>query len=215
MKSSAIYQNAYNVSMCDIQVYTIINDILQSCTYIISKTGEDGVFLVDCGAPEPIISYLENNDKHIKGVFLTHAHYDHIYGLIEIMKKYPNLDIFASEKTFLGLEDSDLNMSYLYTDDDFIVRISKKHSNILNDKTKTIILNEVVECIATPGHDVDCMSYVIGNSLFTGDSYNPNSPVFTKWRNSDVDLALRNETMLAKLAEVNGLNVYPGHNIES
>lgn len=215
MRSSAIYLSVSSDSMFNMEVYIIINEILQSCTYILSKDGEAGVYLVDCGTPASILSYLEKKEKYVKGVFLTHAHYDHIYGLNDLIERYPDLDVYASEKTFVGLGDSDLNMSYLYTDDDFEVRIRKEHSVIVRDKTQTTILGETVECIATPGHDVDCMSYVVGESLFTGDSFNPNSPVFTKWRNSDADLAIKNEAMLSHLIAEKGLSVYPGHNIEA
>lgn len=201
--------------MCKMEVITIVNDILQSCTYILSKDGEGGVFLVDCGNPAPIFSYLEQNDKYVKGVFLTHAHFDHIYGLNDIIERFLDLDVYASEKTFVGLENSDLNMSYLYTDDDFEVRVSKNHSFIVSDKTQTTIFGETVDCIATPGHDVDCMSYLIGDSLFTGDSYNPNSPVFTKWRNSNEELAIKNEALLRQMIKEKCLKVYPGHLIEA
>ena len=201
--------------MFKMEVYIIENDILQSRTYILTKDGEVGVYLVDCGNSASIISYLEKKEKYVKGVFLTHAHYDHIYGLNDIIERYPDLDVYASEKTFVGLEDSDLNMSYLYTDEDFEVKVSKDHSFFVSDKSQTIIFGETVDCIATPGHDVDCMSYMIGNLLFTGDSFNPNSPVFTKWRNSNVNLALENEAKLHQLIINKGLSVYPGHNIEA
>lgn len=201
--------------MCKTEVHTIVNEILQSCTYILTRKGEDRAYLIDCGDPSPIISYLEINNKSLKGVFLTHSHYDHIYGLNEIIEKYPDLDVYASENTFLGLADSDLNMSYLYTDEDFVVRVSKEHSFVVDEEINIVILGESVKCMATPGHDVDCMSYLIGNMLFTGDSYNPNSPVYTKWRNSDVDLALRNEAMLSQIVAEKRLIVYPGHSIEA
>lgn len=201
--------------MCNIEVHTIVNEILQSCTYILSKEGDADAYLIDCGDPTPIITLLEQNKKIVKGVFLTHAHYDHIYGLNDIIERYPDLDVYASERTFVGIEDSDLNMSYLYTDDDFEVRVSKEHSIIVRDKTQTTAFGEIVECIATPGHDVDCISYQIANMLFTGDSYNPYSPVFTKWRNSDVGLALRNEAMLSQIVVEKSLIVYPGHSIEA
>ena len=200
--------------MCKIEVHTIVNEILQSCTYILTKEGEEGAYIIDCGDSAPILSYLEHNNKSLKGVFLTHSHYDHIYGLNEIIEKYPDLDVCASEKSFLGLGDPDLNMSYLYTDEDFVVKFSKEHSFVVGEKKNIDILGETMSCMATPGHDVDCVSYQIDNMLFTGDSYNPNLPVFTKWRNSDADLAIKNEAMLSRLIVEKALSVYPGHSIK-
>ena len=201
--------------MFKMKVTTIVNEILRSCTYILSKDGDAGVYLVDCGDSAPIISYLEKNGKYVKGIFLTHAHFDHIYGLNGIIEKNPEVVVYASEKTFLGLANSDLNMSYLYTDDDYEVRVDSVHSVVVKDKTQTTIFRETVKCLSTPGHDVDCMSYLIGDSLFTGDSYNPNSPVFTKWRNSNAELAIKNETLLRQTIKEKCLKVYPGHLIDS
>ena len=208
------FQNAFNVFMCNIQVYTIVNDILQSCTYILTKQDERGAYLVDCGDIEPIISFIEENNLHLEGLLLTHCHYDHIYGLKDLLLKYPNIKVYASEKTFRGLTDDDLSMSYLYTDEEFSIHLSAEEMIVIEDKNSLIMWGNQINCFPTPGHDVDCMTYVIGDAIFTGDSYNPNSPVFTKWRNSNVDMAIKNEKLLKEMIDVKHLVVYPGHRID-
>lgn len=64
--------------MPNIQVNTIVNNILLSYTYILSKEGETGIFLVDCGDAQPISDYMDTHHKEIKGILLTHCHYNHI-----------------------------------------------------------------------------------------------------------------------------------------
>ena len=214
MRLSAVSQNAYNVFMCEIKVYSIVNDILQSCTYILTKQDERGAYLIDCGDIEPIISFIEANNLLLEGVLLTHCHYDHIYGLKDLLLKYHNIKVYASEKTFLGLTDDDLSMSYLYTDEDYTVQLSSDQKIVIGEKYNPIILGEQIKCLSTPGHDVDCMTYIIGNAIFTGDSYNPKSPVFTKWRNSDADEAIRSELLLKDMIINEHLVVYPGHRID-
>lgn len=200
--------------MCDIEVSTIVNDILQSCTYILSRENRNGVYIVDCGNAEPIIEFVENNNKIIEGIILTHSHYDHIYGLNALLEKAPNLVVIAGRQTFDGLEDVDVNMSYLYIDDDFLVRLNDNQRIIVEDGSVHDILGSNLECMATPGHTPDCMSFIIGESIFTGDSYNPASPVFTKWRNSDVQLALTNENKIREIINRRGLKVFPGHKMD-
>ena len=208
------FQNAYNVFMCEIQVYTIINAILQSCTYILTKQNERGAYLVDCGDVEQIISFIEEYNLLLEGVLLTHCHYDHIYGLKDLLLKYPNIKVYASEDTFMGLEDDDLSMSYLYSDDEYSVELNEDQRVIVRKNICINLLNEMVECIPTPGHDVDCMTFIVGNAIFTGDSYNPKSPVFTKWRNSDAAEAIRNEKLLEEMIYSKHLIPYPGHRID-
>ena len=209
-----MFQNEYSVFMYKIKVFTVVNDILQSCSYILTTSNEKGAYIVDCGNVEPLLSYLEKNNLNLDGVLLTHCHYDHIYGLKDLMFEYPNLKVYASSKTFQGINDEDSSMSYLYVDEDYYVNIPEEQKIVIEGCTKLNIFGEKLKCILTPGHDIDCVSYVIGNLIFTGDSYNPQAPVFTKWHNSNVGLALQSENILRNLITTNNLQVFPGHKID-
>lgn len=74
-----------------------------NCTYI---GAEDGAILVDVGVSARRITNAlteRNLDiTRVKGVFITHAHHDHISGLLTFTKQN-NIPIFASEKTFAEL----------------------------------------------------------------------------------------------------------------
>ena len=214
MKSFVVFQNEFNVFMSNIQVTAIVNEILQSCTYILSKNEESKVYLVDCGDTVPIFSFLSKNNKTLDGVILTHAHYDHVYGLNDLLKLNPNLKVFAGIKTFEGIMNEDDNMSYLYTDEDFLLDLNEEQKICVDDSVLLTIWNERLEIIPTPGHAPDCITYIVGRNIFTGDSYNPNSPVFTKWRNSNIEEALENEMKINAIIKSRGLTVFPGHLID-
>lgn len=199
--------------MCDMTVHKIINSILQSCTYILSKEDSDKVCLIDCGDIEPILTYLKENNKAVASVFLTHAHYDHVFGLKDLLSRYPDIKVFGKKETLEGLNDEDFTLSYLY-DEDFMLALSDNQKEPLEDKQPINVLGEDGYCLATPGHDIDCVSYVVDNMIFTGDSYNPNSGVFMKWTRSDASLALQNENRIKHLIHDNNLVVYPGHQID-
>ena len=194
-------------------VHKIINSILQSCTYILSKEGSDKVCLIDCGDIDPIFAYLKEIGKTVDSVYLTHAHYDHVFGLKELLSRYPDIKVLGNKETLEGLKDEYFTLSYLY-DEDFMLALSDDQKQPLEDNQPINVFGEGGYCIATPGHDVDCMTYVIGNMIFTGDSYNPNSEVFTKWTRSDVSLALQSENRIKNLIHENNLVVYPGHQID-
>lgn len=199
--------------MCDMTVHRMINSILQSCTYILSNESSDKVCLIDCGDVEPILAYLKKTGKTIASVYLTHAHYDHVFGLKDLISRYPAIKVLGNKETLEGLKDEDFTLSYLY-EEDFMLALSDDQKKLLVDKQPIEVLGREGYCIATPGHDVDCMTYVIGNMIFTGDSYNPNSEVFTKWTRSDVFLALQNENRIKNLIQGKNLEVYPGHQID-
>lgn len=73
----------------------------------------------------PNIDYLKGKEKNIKGVIITHAHYDHIGGIPHMMKKIGNPPIFSSdlsiamiEKRQLDFKDAPkLNSQIINTDD--------------------------------------------------------------------------------------------------
>lgn len=69
------------------QVTKIVNDIFKSNTYILEDDSSASVWLVDCGDTDNMIPLLHS--KQIDGVLLTHAHFDHIYGLNKLLTIYP------------------------------------------------------------------------------------------------------------------------------
>ena len=183
------------------EVTIIQNKLLQSATYLL-----DGYF-VDCGDSEKIIEALDG--KELKGIFLTHCHQDHIYGIKKVLKQYPHAKVYCSQKTFEGLHDDTLNLSF----------IIPEHSFCFTQDENVVILEECihsidgmnVEVISTPGHSEDCLSYIIEDNIFTGDSYIPYAKVFTKWPTSNKVLALENEAKLKELSHARNLKIYPGH----
>lgn len=179
----------------------IQNELLQSATYFFEG------YLIDCGDSDKILDVLEG--KELKGIFLTHCHQDHIYGVEKVLARYPHAKVYCSQKTFEGLTKDELNLSYIMPDYSF--RFDKDSNVVVLDGGIHNIDNMKVEVISTPGHSEDCLSYIIENNIFTGDSYIPFAKVFTKWPTSNKALALENEAKLKEIAETRNLIVRPGH----
>ena len=179
----------------------IQNEHLQSATYYFYG------YLVDCGDSEKILDVLEG--KELKGIFLTHCHQDHIYGIEKVLAHYPLAKVYCSQKTFEGLKDDNLNLSYIMPEHSFC--FDKDDNVVVLDDGTHFIDNLRVEVFSTPGHSEDCLSFIIEDCIFTGDSYIPFAKVFTKWPTSNKPLALENEAKLKELAETRNLKVFAGH----
>lgn len=183
------------------RVIAIKNELLQSATYLM------GDYLVDCGDSNKILEALEG--RELKGIFLTHCHQDHVYGIEKVLEKFPNAKVYCSQKTFEGLNDPLLNLSYIMPDYDFTfshddnVVILQEGINKIDDLT--------VEVLSTTGHSEDCISLIIEDNIFTGDAHIPLAKVFTKWPTSDKIHALESEQKLLKLISELNLKVRPGH----
>lgn len=191
--------------------YRIINSIFGSCTYIVHD--DKDAIIVDCGDIEPILSYITKKQLSLKAVCITHSHYDHIYGLNRLIEVFPSVKILLSSDSLKGLSDSSLNLSAFHGDD-FIVK--EGNFEVLADSDEaTIILSRpiAVRYISTPGHTAGSVTYIIGEYIFTGDSYIPGTNVFTKL-NGDRVQAKDSENNILQLINKHDYIICCGHYID-
>ena len=97
------------------EIRQIVNSVFNSNSFILSEAGSLNVFLIDIGDFNPIISQLKE-DAMIKGVFLTHTHYDHIYGIRELVKAYPDCIVYTSSFGQEALASNKKNFSRYHND---------------------------------------------------------------------------------------------------
>ena len=194
-----------------IEIHDITNSIFSSKTYILSKKGEDKAWLVDIGDIEPVISYLDERLLYVEGVFLTHAHFDHIYGIESLIKLFPECKVYCTEYAKEALASDKLNLSkYNGTP------IKYSGDNVVNvhDGEKFFLFEDEpqMEFFKTPGHNPGCLTMVLGDVVFTGDAYIPGIGVNTIPPKADKELAKVSLERILKLAE--GKTVLFGHQIE-
>lgn len=187
------------------QAESIVNSIMSSVTYILSEDGYDYVWLVDCGDASKIVEVIGN--KRIAGVLLTHAHYDHIYGLPTILDIYPTCVVYTNAAGVEGLGSSRKNFS-LYHDDSIEVSQLRTRTVIEGD-TISLFNGKYARVFETPGHNPSCVCFVIGNLVFTGDAYIPNEPVVTKLPGGNEQLAEVSKKRIISMTK--GLELCPGH----
>ena len=187
------------------EVVVIRNLLLQSCSYLVKYKSKN--ILIDCG--DSCEKYIRENNIQLECILLTHCHQDHICGLHELLNSQPKVKIYCSQLTFLGLQDEDMNLSYIIPEYSCIFDYGE---NILILKEgKQYIEGVEMHILATPGHSDDCLAFIIGKNIFTGDSYIPFAKVFSKWPRSNSFLAKQNEKKLIQLVEENKFIIYPGH----
>jgi hydroxyacylglutathione hydrolase len=187
----------------------IVNTVFSSNTYILSNETDQNCWLVDCGDVDPIINWIQKYKKKLAGIFLTHTHFDHIYGLNQIVEVFPECRIYTSINGEKGLFSEKLNFSR-YNGTNFVF----KHQNVVilhdNDNIK-ILSDTTLSVIYTPGHDWSCITYNSGNNLFTGDSYLPDYKVITNFPKSDKSLAKQSLNKIYDMISLGVKEVFPGH----
>lgn len=161
------------------QIVRHINSFHASNSYLLVHEQEAGVWVIDPGDSEFILDWLKHNTRHIRGILVTHSHYDHIYGICSLIEVYPEVQIFASADCIEGMQSAKRNLSeylempYVVKDVSFEVVADQERIRLWNDTEMVIHY--------TPGHNTESVSFQIENHLFTGDALLPGVKVYTKF----------------------------------
>lgn len=171
--------------MTQISCKRIENSVFGSNTYILEKKNYS--WLIDCGDVERILEYLKERKSKLEGIFITHSHFDHIYGINSILKNIPNVKVYLSSNGGIEIISNEKKNGSKYAE----IPIEVKDANFIELKDGDLIDldGEKVQVIETPGHSSDSISFLIDNYIFTGDAYIPNIKVVTKLKGGNVELA--------------------------
>ena len=185
------------------KIRQVVNSIFNSCTYVLSKDGHS--WLVDCGDVECFLPFVKG---HLDGVMLTHSHFDHIYGLNRVLELFPSIPVYTNQAGLDGLQSDKLNFSRYHVTP--FVLDAVDNVKIVQDG-EHIPLFDGVEATAfyTPGHSPCCVTWMVEDALFTGDSFIPGVKTVTNFPHSDKMMAAKSEVFIRDLATNH--QVYPGH----
>jgi len=193
-----------------IMIEEIVNSIFTSKTYILTKEGVDKAWLVDIGDVEPVLSFLKKIHLSVAGVFITHGHFDHIYGLPSLVNHYPECKIYTTEFGMSSLASDKLNMSRYHENP-----IAYEGNNVVvvheGDELKLFDDEPSMQFYETPGHNPGCLTMVMGNMLFTGDAYIPGVGANTQLPHANKEQAKLSMERILKLST--GKTIYSGHQV--
>lgn len=191
-----------------LEVKQFVNESLTSNAYVVRLKHSLECVLVDIGEYVQLKKYISLQGLIVKGLFLTHSHYDHILGIREFIREFPDAIIFAHDDTIKSLANSKLNLSF-YREEPIEVDIPVENQIKIAHENLDIASLKVIS-LHTPGHNSGSLSFVIGNFLFTGDSLIPGHRIVTKLKGGNKEQAQRSlKRLIDSLENVNYLA--PGH----
>ncbi len=194
--------------MSDFRIKTYpVGQIGTNC-YILYRESLQEAIIVDPGAQG---GYLVEKCKELgvtpKAIFLTHGHFDHILGVDEVKRWYPDIKIYAGEHEKMTLMDPSINLTggfggaYTLLPDVF-----------LKDGESINLSGITFQVIHTPGHTRGSICFFIADEevLISGDTLFLESLGRTDFPMGDQSLIIKSiREKLFVLPE--DTLVYPGH----
>jgi len=171
------------------RIFRNVNSVLASNTYILSEDFESMVYVVDPGDVMPIFDWLNNFGKCIGGIILTHSHYDHIYGINELLQSFPKCKLFIEKKMHQGLSSDKLNTSFYHEKPYVINNEFKKNIIEVKEFNRYFLWKNVYFSIMyTPGHTPDSISIKLNQFLFCGDALIPGMKTYRVKNSNLIDI---------------------------
>ncbi|HLV61144.1 MAG TPA: MBL fold metallo-hydrolase [Fredinandcohnia sp.] len=129
---------------------------MQNFVYLFGAEGAREVAVVDpAWEVDAIFAALEEDDKELVAVFVTHHHRDHINGVPEVLARRPGLPVYAQSRE-IAFSDA-------------LRAFGDALRPVEPDETVSVGSLEV-KCIHTPGHTPGAHCLLAAGRLFTGDT---------------------------------------------
>ena len=149
------------------KIVNIPTGMLQANTYLVCDETSRLGFIVDLGGySKELKNIIEKNDIQIQYIVLTHGHGDHIGGVQEHLKYFPDAKVVCSRAEEKMLLDPELNEAHHFGPE----KVSFKPDILVDDGDTLTVGNMTMKFIMTPGHTEGGMCILIDDVLFSGDT---------------------------------------------
>lgn len=104
------------------------------------------VIVIDLPETQGVLSFLQQHQLPVEAVLLTHYHDDHVAGVAEFKRHYPNIPVFGPTET------------------------QSKGATHIVDQGEIVTPHYRIQVLPSGGHTANHVSYVVDGHLFCGDT---------------------------------------------
>lgn len=149
-------------------MYMVLGPFMTNTYILYNEEIMEGLVVDPSFSPEQYIKAIEEKKIHLTSIFLTHAHVDHMAGMNELRKAFPEARMYMDKRDRPFLRDPERNLSYMFPTptlvDDADVWVKD------GDEIETS--GYTFQVIDTSGHTPGGISFYLQKEgiVFTGDS---------------------------------------------
>lgn len=181
--------------------------IVSTNTYFIENDTE--LILIDPSSEsKKILNRIQQSQKQLKAILLTHAHFDHIAALDDVLKQY-DVPVYMHPEEFDFLSEPEKNGSVQFQA--YGLPIITSHANPTTIEEGHHQIGQFqFDALHTPGHSPGSLTYVFDEFAVVGDTLFNNGIGRTDLYRGDYETLVDSiQDKIFNLDET--LPLYPGH----
>ncbi len=181
--------------------------IVSTNTYFIENDTE--LILIDPSSEsKKILNRIQQSQKQLKAILLTHAHFDHIAALDDVLKQY-DVPVYMHPEEFDFLSEPEKNGSVQFQAYGLPIITSHANPTAIEEGHHQIGQFQF-DALHTPGHSPGSLTYVFDEFAVVGDTLFNNGIGRTDLYRGDYETLV--DSIQDKIFNLDeSLPLYPGH----
>lgn len=156
----------------NLEIIQFVNTPVTSNSFIVINVSIMECIVIDPGSKDAglIKKYIKENKLNFKYIILTHEHFDHTWGVNDLLNAFPEVKIICTKLCgeWIKTPMNYFNMLYYNSEEYYYIN---KIDFFIEDLNFLLQWGcEKIKFINTPGHTNKSMCVEISNFLFTGDT---------------------------------------------
>ncbi len=149
-------------------MYMVLGPFMTNTYILYNEETMEGLVVDPSFTPDHYIKAIQDKKIHLESIFLTHAHVDHMAGMNELRRAFPDAKMYMDKRDRPFLRDAERNLSSMFP----VPTLVDDADVWVKDGDEIETCGYTFRVIDTAGHTPGGISFYLRKEgiVFTGDS---------------------------------------------